>query len=517
VSLPSLRLLREVSDLSLAAREGRWDPDAHSRLNELLESSDEACAALLELSVLDAELAFRARAEGFAGIPAVVAEAPTTPTTRRSSRGNLMWWSLGMAAAAALAFVATNFVARSPDLPSLPVVERVPQPVGSLGPAENARFVGRQRRPGDAFIEGETLHLAEGEARVSMASGVDFVLQAPGVIEFISSKRVRLRRGVLTAQAAKWGSGFVVETDAMRVTDLGTRFVVSAEPDDVETVVLQGQVRVEPLSAVVDGRRSVLLSDGESLRVDRGQKSSVRLDADEHGHRGEFEDFRPFKPIAVHNTGVGMAEGDEDPYWRIASGPEGGSYNGPQFAVVCVPDVRYAGNEPTRSQWISTAVDVRPGGLPRSTFTYETEFDLTGFDLSTVTVSAQILADNGVRSVRINGQETPIEPWDDNEPMQQFQRNRFRPVEIQHGFVPGVNKLEIDVWNGVYQTESIKADPNPFALRVEFQAFGRLLDGARLAAVSTPPKVRDDVRSWLQSRAHLFLHKPRVAGQHSRP
>ena len=74
----------------------------------------------------------------------------------------------------------------------------------------------------------------------------------------------------------------------------------------------------------------------------------------------------------MHNTGAGLAEGDEDSYWRITKGPHGAGYRGPQFAVVCVPDVRYARNDPKRSQWISLAKDVRPGGLPNSAFTFET-------------------------------------------------------------------------------------------------------------------------------------------------
>jgi hypothetical protein len=327
------------------------------------------------------------------------------------------------------------------------------------------------------LLEGDSISIVRGEAHVSMASGADFVLTSPGAVEFVSATEVRLREGVLTAQVAKWGLGFTVATDAMRVTDLGTQFAVSAFKDDVETHVLKGQVRVQPLASPVNGRRSVLLSEGEALRIDRNSHASERMVAERQKFSTEFKDFRPFKPIAMHNTGAGLAEGDEDSHWRITKGPLGASYRGPQFAVVCVPDTRYATNDPKRSQWISLAKDVRPGGLPNSAFTFETSFDLTGFDLSTVTVAAEILADNGVHAIRVNGVDANVAPWVDNVPQQYFKKDGFHVVRLKRGFVRGVNKIEIDVWNGVYQVPELLGEPNPVAVRAEFQAFGRLLDG----------------------------------------
>jgi hypothetical protein len=218
----------------------------------------------------------------------------------------------------------------------------------------------------------------------------------------------------------------------------------------------------------------VLLSEGEALRVDRNSVEPVRMAAERMKFATVIKDFRPFKPIAMHNTGAGLAEGDEDSHWRITKGPLGAAYRGPQFAVVCTPDVRYATNDPKRSQWISLAKDVRPGGLPNAAFTFETSFDLTGFDLSTVTVAAEILADNGVHAVRVNGVDGGITPWVDNVPQQYFKKDGFRVVRLKRGFIPGKNKIEIDVWNGVYQAPEMLGDPNPVAVRVEFQAFGRL-------------------------------------------
>ncbi|MBA3480791.1 MAG: hypothetical protein H0T51_03155 [Pirellulales bacterium] len=73
----------------------------------------------------------------------------------------------------------------------------------------------------------------------------------------------------------------------------------------------------------------------------------------------------------------------------------------------------------------------------------------------------------------MNGVDAGITPWVDNVPQQYFKKDSFRVVRLKRGFIPGKNKIEIDVWNGVYQAPEMLGDPNPVAVRVEFQAFGR--------------------------------------------
>jgi ferric-dicitrate binding protein FerR (iron transport regulator) len=488
-------LHKEIRELSLRAAEGPLTDEERTRLNTLIETDDEACRLLLDYSMLDADLVFLARSE--AAEERVRGGAATPVARARLASPVARPWAVGLAVAAGLACAWAALAWRTPpnvakrptSSAAVLVAERQPQPIANLSLAPEARFAGRALSVGDAFLEGDEITLLAGEAHVSMACGAEFVLKAPGALKFVTAKHVQLKRGVLTAHVAEWGSGFTVDTDRMRVIDLGTRFAVAASTEDDETHVLQGQVRVQPLETTVDGRRSVLLSEGEALRVDRGDGGARRMDAEQERFPEPAERFRPFKPIAMFNTGVALAEGDEDPHWRLAAGPVGGAYHGPQFGVVCAPDERYAPNEPDRSQWISIARDLRPGGLANSVFTFETEFDLTGFDLSTVMVAAQVLADNGVRGVRINGAPAPMEPWDDNEYGQSFTRNRFRRLDIRSGFVPGVNRLEIDVWNGVYKwsatPQEADRDPNPMSLRVEFQAYGRLeMRGDRVATSS---------------------------------
>jgi ferric-dicitrate binding protein FerR (iron transport regulator) len=466
--------MSEISDLALRASEDRLSMAQQERLNQLLESSDEACRALLLCGILDAELTVHARVEAAQDRALEAITAEFQPTEIRAERSRPRELRLGWWAAVAASLLIAALIAFTPKhrVSGSSLATRAPQPVGSLTSAPGAKFSGKAPRIGEPFTEGDMIVLDEGEAHVSMACGAEFVVKAPAELRFDTSKHVELHRGVLTAHVAAWGSGFTVDTSAMRVVDLGTEFAISASDDDVETHVLRGQVRVQPLATSLSGRRSVLLTQGEGLRVDSGAETPVRIAAQKDRFPGLSEKFRPFKPIALWNTGIGLTEGDEDPHWRIIGGPKCVNFNKPQFAVVCKPDERYSDNEPQSSQWLSFARDVRPGGKAKSIYTFETKFDLAGFDPLTVMVAAQMLADNGVRAVRINGQEVPIVPWDDNTPGQTFKSDHFRLIEIRDGFVPGVNKLQIDVWNGIITGAA--NDPNPMSLRVEFQAFGRL-------------------------------------------
>jgi hypothetical protein len=325
---------------------------------------------------------------------------------------------------------------------------------------------------------------------------------------------------VIAANVASWGSGFTVDTDALRVIDLGTKFAVAASAEDVETHVLQGKVRVQRRQASIDGRRSVLLDEGEAIRVDRRDDKAVRIDAEEERFHATESEIGPFKPIQLMNTGIGLAIGDEDPNWRITGGPIGAGYHGPQYAVVCGLTRGYSDNEPGRSQWISVAQSVEEGVLRNSRFTFETRFDLTGFDVSSVTIALQILADNGVKAVRINGHSVPMTAWTDNEPKQLFARDRFRLVEIQSGFEPGLNTIEIDVWNGTFTGKQWIEHPNPMAVRVEFQGYGRPLTakppkGPReqpKAGTRPPAKGLAENNVFMASRIAVVSERQGIAG-----
>jgi hypothetical protein len=470
------KLAARLRELTAAAMAGNLSEAELRELDALLLMSDDALETFLKTCQLESDLRFHTRAalsgrRAVASLPLVQSEASEREVAvRDTSRGvPARRWFAGLAASVLVALVGWWTASLWQEIPA----ERQPQPIARLAESDGAKWLGDDGPiVGHEFVEGDSVYLTKGRARISMSSGAEVVLRSPCFVTLSAANRVQLEEGVVTAQVAEWGHGFTVVTNAMNVVDLGTKFAVAASAHGVsEAHVLDGQVRIQPLGKTSANRRSMLLSGGEALRVESERRVAMRLKADRQRYDAEMGDLPPFKPILIHNTGKGLVPGDEDPHWRIAAGPKCTAYDGPQFAVVCDADVRYLANDRERSQWISVTNPVRPGVPPSSDFTFETTFDLSGYDVSTVTIAAQVIADNGIRAVRVNGQPLPLVSWNLNEPYQLF--NRFEVVEIREHLVPGVNRVEFDVWNGV---DRMAAEaPNPLALRVEWQAYGRPL------------------------------------------
>ena len=157
---------------------------------------------------------------------------------------------------------------------------------------------------------------------------------------------------------------------------------------------------------------------------------------------------------------------------------EGDEQDGPYPlpAVVSVPHPSHGINETERSQWISVYRGTTRGVPARSRYTFETTFDLTGFDVNSVWVSGLILADDGVDEVRLNGKLLDIKRWTDWYYGANY--TKFHPIEIRSGFVRGINRLAFVVKNETFIVPSKQGydfpdTPNPMALRAEWQAFGR--------------------------------------------
>ena len=107
------------------------------------------------------------------------------------------------------------------------------------------------------------------------------------------------------------------------------------------------------------------------------------------------------------------------------------------------------------SRWIGPTTN--SDGMP-GLYTFQTTFDLLGFDLESVMVLGRWTSDNSGVEVRLNGVATGITGSGDFPNLFDFKINR--------GFVAGVNTLEFDVNNAGDAT-------NPVGLRVEdLEGFG---------------------------------------------
>ena len=362
---------------------------------------------------------------------------------------------------------------------------REPQRIASLKYGADATWRDGSSPPdGTAFSEGQVLELASGQAQVSISCGAEVVMRGPCSIKLASPNELLLRDGMLCVQLANWTTDFTVATDSVQIVDLGKQFVVVAHGDsgEVEAHAIDGKLRVQSKNAAVDERYGVLVTEGEAIRIQPSSNTPMRIKANGRLFDANLDDSRPYKPIEIYNTGRGLTPGDEDPHWRIVRS-SADDFGGPRYAVACRQYTNiYLPNDPAVSQWISVTNPVDDNCPPNTMYTFETEFDLSNYDLSTVTIVAHVLADNGVMGVRINGQYVAFRPWSAVYGL----FDTYRKIEITDGFVQGVNRIQFDVWNSIVM--SYPNNHNPMALRVEWQAFGRLKQRA-IAQVRPPDNV----------------------------
>ena len=109
-------------------------------------------------------------------------------------------------------------------------------------------------------------------ARVPLPDGSTLTLDADSALDvrlYGGRREVRLHRGGAFFDVARDpGRPFVVLAGAARVTVLGTRFAVQAEPEGVEVSVESGQVAVEGLSLAHPSAAPLVLAAGAAARVD---------------------------------------------------------------------------------------------------------------------------------------------------------------------------------------------------------------------------------------------------------
>ena len=491
----------------------RADADQVRCLNELLASEPDAVELFAFYSQQEVDLRHTLRTEyshspSWRGAAAECSESATNCSPARSSWGVRKLLPL-VATAAALAVLAggiRHFVLRGNATEQrgfqaaqskgkiVPVaLRKPPAPVAVLAAAHEAVWKGRKILLGQSLREGDSLTLMKGEARISMGFGAEIAAKGPCGLRIVARDRVQLQFGEVAVHVAEWAKGFTVQTPTMDVVDLGTTFVVSASRgSSSETSVIQGQVRVSPHKIMDDGPRSVLVSEGESLEVERsGRRTALPSKLEDSAAYIDFGVEHPYRPIGLHNSGYEFDIGDEDPYWRVIAGPKE-FLGGPQFAMVCVPDERYLPNDRASSQWVSMA-NWRQA-TPNSMYTFETQFDLTDFELSTVQLFGRFLADNGIHEVRVNGRPVNLESWVDNVRGQYFSQPQFRTVNVTDGLRAGANVIEIDVWNGLFQpADQHKTTPNPMALRVEWEGFGRPKQSSANKESSFEPRLETNV------------------------
>jgi hypothetical protein len=145
------------------------------------------------------------------------------------------------------------------------------------------------------------------------------------------------------------------------------------------------------------------------------------------------------------STGTGLKDGQPDPNWVLFKESDSESKAKPAAMTTTGPasSTFWVGNDPTRSQWISTA-----GGLPSvsgGVCVYRTTVDLTGFDPATAVVMADVMVDDALNDVRVNGKSLGL-----SLPLNSDRSNwrQFHRLPLRGAFKPGKNTIDFAAYNG---------------------------------------------------------------------
>lgn len=173
---------------------------------------------------------------------------------------------------------------------------------------------GRTLRAG-AHLDTGPLVLAAGLARLNFRSGATLLIEGPAEIDVRSPMLATLKRGKVVARVPASAHGFAIETDHLRVVDLGTEFGIAAIPGSLPVVqVFAGAIEVgkrgESPTRLTNGQAVRAAPDGTLIEVDPTTQSFTRalpqdLDASglEHGLVGWWKFDETAGTIAADASG----------------------------------------------------------------------------------------------------------------------------------------------------------------------------------------------------------------------
>jgi len=168
-------------------------------------------------------------------------------------------------------------------------------------------------------------------------------------------------------------------------------------------------------------------------------------------------------PLPLYSTGVGLAEGDEDPHWQVVAAKNDPNFV-PRPAVVVAPLGSYAGHDPGRSQWISLTAKLADFP-PAAQYTFRMTLDLPKSDVRPNRLRGIFSADDLVIAARING-ETVSVPKHESKTF----KEKSIPWVLDGSLLKlGKNTLELDVLNGGKLGDK---RGSPIALRVQWEEVG---------------------------------------------
>ncbi|MDF1859364.1 MAG: FecR domain-containing protein [Verrucomicrobiales bacterium] len=317
------------------------ESDARALEKRLLEDERARAHYLNEVN-LHASLRRRFSAAG---------DCPAIPVIPAHSRRRLI---LGLAAAASVALAVGVISLLSPS----------PEPTAVI-----AHVVGAYDKAGAEYVAGESVEpgrfdLSKGLVRLDFSNGARVSVEGPAEVEVVDEMGVILHRGVVTATIPESAVGFVVDTPAAHVVDLGTSFGVSvSETGLTDVCVFDGEVEVS------SGHRSAdtaphLLKEGDAVRA--GREASLI--------ESVVYDSSPFENTWPVNSGVLQTTGSMR---FVSPGPDfhPGNYEDNEHIVVFPERRGFLPSGPTRvdmvdpGQYAKTLHEDKPILLPEQRLT----------------------------------------------------------------------------------------------------------------------------------------------------
>ena len=247
----------EELDLLHRYLDGGISPEELETLEELLRANAEARSTLRSLATIDAKWQELETKD-------LVSQLDEDRVVEGTSFGRKPnWRSLGAIAAALVVGV---FVWMS-DQPS----------ASELGIARVIRVDGealidgkRSVTDGDELFATGEVSMTDGFIELAFReSGVHVIAGAPLSMRLDDTMRLFLHRGEIKLVVPPQGIGFVVDTADQEIVDLGTSFILKANPEGSEVLVLDGQITVGKRA---DDTKRLMMSEGEFATFDRNGK-----------------------------------------------------------------------------------------------------------------------------------------------------------------------------------------------------------------------------------------------------
>ena len=278
----------EELDLMHRYLDGGISPEELDRLENLLRTNAEARSTLRSLATIDAKWQELETKE-------LVSQSEEERVIEGTSFRASNWLSLGAIAAALIVGVFV-LMTEKPAAPAELGIARVIKVEGE------AVVDGKQAlAKGDELFAAGNVSMTKGFIELAFReSGVHVVAGAPLSMRLDDPMRLFLNEGELKLVVPPQGIGFVVDTADQEIVDLGTSFILKANPEGSEVLVLDGQITVGKRAG--DTKR-LLMSEGEFATFDRGGKIRKRANASIRARR------LPEVPLRVTEPGPASLRG----------------------------------------------------------------------------------------------------------------------------------------------------------------------------------------------------------------